>query len=388
MTHWLLNNLNFSVNTLDLLAQSFWLPAAGSKAASNYHFIFNLILYVTSFFFLLVVGLMLLFVIKYRRRTVGGDKQQKVATHNTPLEITWTGIPLIIVIVFFFLGFKGFMDLDQPPSDAIVIDVTGSKWAFLFTYPNGAQSKDLYIPLNKSVVLNMTATDVLHSLYIPAFGVQKNLIPQQTTQMWFQATTLTTDDRPITLFCTQYCGQGHSQMGSGNPDITKASFCYVKTESDWKAKLDELGNIFVDSSTKKPLPLRVVGEKLYRNIGCASCHSTDGSEGQGPTYKGLYKCDVEYFTSEGQPGILRKTDSDKLWDDYLRESVVYAGKKIVKGRQNVMPPYESQFTGSAIKERKLEAIIEYIKSLGPDYKPLPDPTVAPGTPVATPAPSK
>jgi cytochrome c oxidase subunit 2 len=369
----------------NILADGFWLPAVGSPSAERYHFLFHLILYITGFFFLVVVGLMLTFVVRYRRRA--GQAYAKGITHNTPLEITWTAIPLIVVIAFFYLGFRGFMDLEQPPSNALVIDVEAGQWSFNFNYPNGSNSNNLYVPVGQPVVINLRSKDVLHSLYIPAFSVQKNAVPGRTTQLWFTATTVTPKDKPYTLFCTQYCGTSHSLMGSGNPDPAVASFCYALSRADYDAKMEELGNIFIDPSTKKPLPYREVGQKLYKQSGCASCHSVDGSDSTGPTYKGLYKSDVEYTTKDNHPGILRKSDSDAVWDQYLRESVLDPGAKIVKGRQNVMPPEAALFSGSPGKDKRLAAIIEYIKSLGPDYQEMPTPAAetAPATAVSSPA---
>lgn len=381
MTHGLLTNM---------LAQTFWLPSAGSESAETYHSVFNLILYVTGFFFLLVVVLMLYFVVRYRRRSPQEIPAADAPTHNTVLEIAWTGIPLVIVIFIFVLGFRGYMNLEQPPSNAEPITVMAQKWSFSFEYKNGAISNNLYVPVGQPVVLNLTSKDVLHSLYIPVFGVQKNLIPQRTTQLWFTAKTITPMDKPNVLFCTQYCGNAHSQMGSGGGEVGSdmASYCYVLSQADYDAKMAELNNLFVDPATKKNRPLREVGAKLFMTSGCASCHSLDGTENIGPTYKGLYKSVVEYTTSEGASGTLRVSDSDADWDAYLRESILQPGAKVVKGKQNVMGSFATQFSGSPAKDKKLEAINEFIKSLGPNYKPLPDPvpetTTAPATAPAAP----
>jgi cytochrome c oxidase subunit 2 len=157
-----------------------------------------------------VVALMLSFIVLYRRRK--GPPPAPGPTHNTPLEIVWTGIPLAVVTVLFVMGLRAFLEIDRP------------------------------------VLLQLHSADVLHALYIPAFRVQRNAVPGRTTEMWFKPVRLGT----YHAFCTQYCGNGHSRM-----------------------------------------------------------------------------------TTE-----------------------------VVLGYQDVMPPYAAQFSGTAYKDKKLTAIVEYIKSLG------------------------
>jgi cytochrome c oxidase subunit 2 len=340
----------------NLLAQAtFWLEPAASTSARRHDVVFYTVLYAATFFFLVVVGLMLTFVVLYRRRREGEDRRGP--THNTALEIVWTVIPIATVTVIFVMGFRGFLDLDTPPSDADVIELDAHQWAFSFTYPNGATSENLYLRLGRPVVVQLHSADVLHSLYIPAFRVQKNAVPGRTEQMWFQPTELGS----YYAFCTQYCGNGHSRM---------TAEVQVLDETAYSAKLAALSNIFVDPATKKPLPYAEVGQKLVKSNGCGGCHTVDGSPGTGPTWLGLYKRDEQF--SLPPDFSLSPSDSDAAWDAYLRESILDPGAKIVKGYQPIMSPFASQFSGSAYKEKKLTAVVEYIKSLdnnGPGGKP-------------------
>ena len=86
---------------------------------------------------------MLAFVVLYRRRK--GQQPAAGPTHNTPLEIFWTVIPLAIVIGFFVVGLRYYVDLESPPAGADVVDVEASQWQFNFKYPNGAESNELYL---------------------------------------------------------------------------------------------------------------------------------------------------------------------------------------------------------------------------------------------------
>ncbi len=333
----------------DIFAQaSFWLEPAASTSAQEHDTIFYTVLYVTAFFFVVVVALMLSFIVLYRRRK--GPLPAPGPTHNAPLEIVWTGIPLAVVIVLFVMGLRAFLDFDTPPPNADTIEVVAQQWSFSFNYPNGATSERLYLEVNRPVLLQLQSRDVLHALYIPAFRVQRNAVPGRTTEMWFKPVRLGT----YHAFCTQYCGNGHSRM---NTEVV------VLDAAGYAAKLAELSNIFVDPATKKPLPLAEVGRRLYQQSGCAQCHSVDGSPSEGPTWKGLYKSDVKFSVPKDY--TLSAGMSDAKWDAYLRESVLDPGAKIVLGYQNVMPPAADRFSGSAYKDKKLSAIVEYIKSLGP-----------------------
>ncbi|MGA2031380.1 MAG: cytochrome c oxidase subunit II [Thermoguttaceae bacterium] len=355
-----------------LAEKSFWLEPAASTSARQHDTVFYTLLYVTGFFFCLVVALMLTFIVLYRRRK--SQPQLSFPTHNTLLEIAWTAVPLIVVLYFFVVGLRAFLDFDTPPTNAEVVDVDAKQWSFSFTYPNGAVSDALYLRVDQPVRLALHSDNVLHSLYIPAFRAQRNAVPGRTVDMWFQPTEIGT----YHAFCTQYCGDGHSRM---NAEVE------VMDDAHYSAKLTELANIFVDPATKKRLPNAVVGEKLYRTSGCAQCHTVDGAPSTGPTWLGLYKRDHEFSVPPGGYTLLAG-DDDAKWDAYLRESVLDPGAKIVKGYQNVMPSYASQFSGPASKEKKLTAIVEYIKSLdnhGPGgrpkyYRPLPPPKAEPAGP--------
>ncbi len=359
-----------------LLAQgTFWLEPPASTSAQNHDFVFYALLSVMGFFFFLVVTIMLTFVVLYRRRK--GQLPDAGPTHNTPLEIFWTVIPLGLVIGFFVLGLRYYVDLESPPAGADVVDVVAKQWKFLFKYSNGAQSNELYLLVDRPVVLKLTSMDVTHALYIPAFRAQRNAVPGRITELWFKPTVPTGKD-PATgqesfyhVFCTQYCGNGHAEMH------TKA---FVLTKEDYDKKLAAAANIFVNPETKEPLPYAVVGRKLYDMKGCAGCHSVDGSEGHtGPTWKGLYKRDVEFSKSNVLGYTLRESDDDQKWDAYLRESILDPQAKIVQGVPELgMPSQKAEFSGSPEKEKELQAIIEYIKSLGDPkfYKPMKTPAAA------------
>ncbi len=343
--------------TLWTLAQqgTFLLPPSASNLATGVDWDWNVILGISCFFFCMVVFIMLFFVIKYRQRSV--HDQTPVITHNTPLEIAWTLIPFFVLMFIFYIGFKGFINYDTPASNAVIVDVEAHKWAFQFTYPNGGISDALYVQQGVPVVLQLHSTDVLHALYIPAFRTQRNLIPSRQTHIWFIPEVLSPKEG-YPIFCTQYCGEGHSTMHTVVHVLAKTEFdqAMVAVANPFKTK-DAKGN-------ERWVPYVQLGEKFYNQMGCVSCHSINGAAGTGPTWKGLWKSDVNFSYSDIPGFALKPTDPDSKWIAYVEQSVAHPEAKIVRNFANVMPSFETQFNGTVSKTEKLRAIMAFMKSIG------------------------
>jgi cytochrome c oxidase subunit 2 len=148
---------------------------------------------------------MIFFVIKYNRKK---NLKPKNIHGNVPLEITWTLVPTILVLIMFYLGWTGYKEMAEIPENAMTIDVTGQMWLWKFRYENGMQSDTLYVPLNKPVKVNLNSVDVNHSFYIPAFKFKKDVLPNRKNVAWF----IPTKPGSYTLTCAEYCGLRHSYM--------------------------------------------------------------------------------------------------------------------------------------------------------------------------------
>ena len=306
----------------------FWLPSQGSEGAAEVDRIFGFVFWVSAFFFLLIVALMVLFVIRYRRRP-GREDAEPSPRHNTPLEITWTTIPILIVIAIFIWGFKVYLDINTPPANAYEVLVTGQKWKWLFTYPNGHVDENLHVPVATPIRLVMTSEDVIHGFYIPAFRLKRDVLPGRYVKLWFQATK----PGEYQIYCTQYCGTGHSDMWA------KA---VVHEPGGFERWLEDASNFLAKMSPAE------AGERLYRTRGCAQCHSVDGKGGTGPTFKALFGHQVPLDGGKA-------TVAD---ENYIRESILEPQAKIVAGFQPVMPTFQGR-----LKDQEITAIIEYLKTL-------------------------
>jgi cytochrome c oxidase subunit 2 len=305
---------------------SLWLPEAASTLAPEIDSLFYFVTWVSTILFVGVVAAMIYFVIRYRRRDPA-ERPQPVKESKL-LEISWIVIPTILVLLVFNWGFKTFVKQGVAPPNAYEIRVEAWKWAWRYTYPNGTQSTDLYVPVDRPVKLRMSSQDVIHSFFVPAFRVKQDVLPNRYSQVWFEATRTGNFD----VFCTEYCGTAHSDMMSTVKVVSQEEF------DEW---LESGGGATDD------MPLPELGELLYKQQGCQTCHSVDGSSKVGPTWKGLY----------GKTGHEMADGSTVTADEnYLREAILEPGAKITAGYQNVMP---ASYT--SLSERELSALIEFMK---------------------------
>ncbi|MGE0431024.1 MAG: cytochrome c oxidase subunit II [Planctomycetota bacterium] len=191
-----------------------WLPEEASSFAPDVDWVFWFIMWLSVFFFVLIVALMVWFALKYRRVNPGDPFPENVSSHSTALELTWSIIPSILILFIFWWGFKAWIDMYTPPTNAEHIGVRASKWQWEFTYSNGATSStELYVPYEKPVVLTMRSDDVLHAFYVPAFRTKQDVVPGRYTRLWFKPTKLTGNGQdPYRFYCAEYCGTGHSIM--------------------------------------------------------------------------------------------------------------------------------------------------------------------------------
>ena len=161
-------------------SSEYWFPEAASDFAPNVDWLFMFIFWVSLIFFAAIVGVMIHFCIKYRRK--GNQIETEPSpSHNTTLEIAWSVGPSILLVVMFWYGAEGFFNMRIPRDDAEEIQVTASRWNWKFTYPDGDSSAELHLVNNRPTKLVMQSTDVLHSMYIPAFRQKVDIVPGRYT---------------------------------------------------------------------------------------------------------------------------------------------------------------------------------------------------------------
>jgi cytochrome c oxidase subunit II len=311
---------------------SFWMPPQASTFAADVDWVFYFIYWVDLVFFVALMGAMLMFAVKYRQRKEGEKTHPIKGSHS--LELAWAVLPSFLLVAFFWVGFKTYLDQVVPPADAMEVRVQGQKWAWTYSYPeHGIQSDVLIAPAGVPVALTMSSTDVLHSFFVPDFRMKKDVLPNRYTVQWFEAPAA----GEHVVFCTEYCGTGHSKMLSKVQVLPPAEFdAWVNTQ---KAALS------ADPST---LTAAQRGEKLFKANACAGCHSIDGSKIVGPSLKGVYNREVAV---EGGGSAVAD-------DNYIRESIMVPGAKMVAGYPPVMPSFQGKLSDAEVND-----LIDYLKSI-------------------------
>jgi cytochrome c oxidase subunit 2 len=201
-----------------------------AQGAQNLDHMINIIIFLVT---VLVTGLLIYVIVRYNRRA---NPTPARFTHNSPLEVAWTLIPVLILV---FIGsfslpelFKQ-QDFKQVQAD-ITIKATGNQWFWSYEYPEDGIAFDSFmlaredlaangyddslyllatdtavvVPVGKTIVVQVTASDVIHAWKVPAFGVMQDAVPGRLAQLWFKA------DKEGIYFgqCSEICGKDHAYM--------------------------------------------------------------------------------------------------------------------------------------------------------------------------------
>ena len=158
------------------------LPQRASLQAETIDWLFNIEIIAISFLFSLIVVPLVYSLIVFRRRP-GEEGEGEHIEGNTKLEITWTLIPLLMVIGLSYIGAWSLGEAVRVDPSANVIEVTAFQWGWKFYYPeHGITTNELYLPLNEQVVLEMESQDVIHSFWVPEFRIKQDIVPGQVHQ--------------------------------------------------------------------------------------------------------------------------------------------------------------------------------------------------------------
>ncbi len=247
------------------------------------------------------------------------------------LEVLWTVIPLGIGLTSFAWGASLYFKTYRPLTDALEIAVIGKQWMWKLQHPTGRREiNELHIPVGQPIKLRMASEDVIHSFYVPAFRVKRDVLPGRYSTTWFEATRI----GEYHLFCAEYCGTEHSLM---------IGRVIIMERADYQKWLSgEGGNVGVS--------VVAAGESRFQQLGCNTCHKAE-SGARGPALAGLVGKSVQLQNSE-------TVIADEA---YIRESILKPNAKLVSGYKPIMPTYQGQ-----ISEEGVLQIITYMKSLVTD----------------------
>jgi len=230
--------------------------------ASFHHFILWIITGITTF----VLVLLLIVMFRFNARA---NPTPSRTTHNTPIEVLWTIVPVIILVLIAIPSFRLlFTELDIPTPD-LTVKATGKQWYWSYAYPDNGNfefdslmvaDKDLkagqprlltvdnemVVPVNKVVHVLVVGADVIHSFAVPSFGIKIDAVPGRLNDTWFKATT-------EGLFhgqCSELCGKDHAFMPITVHVVSDAEF------STWAAQAKQK---FASDNGAKPTALAAAG---------------------------------------------------------------------------------------------------------------------------------
>ena len=224
------------------LAGAFVPESGGSQNADDISTLYKITLYVSIVIFLIVEGTLIWSLVKFRARRGGPEPAQ--IRGNTPLELGWTiGAALILlvltVVTFVYLG-----DIKDPPAsdpaviasinqpnppgnqrDVLNIDVNGQQYLWRYDYPGKEQLfsfHELVVPTGTTVTLDVTASDVIHSWWIPELGGKVDGVPGHTAETWFKVPR--GKEGEYEGQCAELCGEGHADMRAVVRAVTPLEF--------------------------------------------------------------------------------------------------------------------------------------------------------------------
>jgi cytochrome c oxidase subunit 2 len=301
-------------------------PEQASTLAAEVDNLYFFALAVSAFFSLLIAVFIFIFFVKFRRRNA--DEVGQAVHGAMVLEVVWSIIPLAISMVMFGWGAKVFVDSFTVPEGATEYFATSKQWMWKFQHPEGHREiNTLHVPVGELIKLTMTSEDVIHSFFVPAFRVKRDVLPGRYTNVWFEATKA----GEYHLFCAEYCGTEHSKM---------IGTVVVLEPDDYQ--------IWLSGATPGAAPA-AAGAELFEQFACNTCHEGQGT-GRGPSLFGIAGQEVSLAGG-------RKVERD---DAYLRESILNPNARLVEGYRPLMPTFQGQ-----INEEGVLQLIAYIKSLAP-----------------------
>lgn len=310
-------------------------------------------------FFIPIAACLFGFAWKYNKPK--GTPAESQVAHHTGLEIAWSVLPSLVLIWMFYKGAVGYLDQRTVPDGAYEVGVQAQKWNWLFDYGNGTKNPELHLLVDEPTKLIMQSSDVIHSLYVPAFRAKKDIVPGRYNYMWFKPTVANEKVTPeelkkakavnkgqpwdlerwqfteegykfYDLYCAEYCGKDHSIM---------------QTIVVVHEKQEDLDAWIKLKSSRGTIPPVEWGKRLYEQRGCKSCHSLDGVRGTGPSYKDSFGTEQKMANGE-----MVKVD-----ENYVRESILYPKAKVRESYSPAMPSYKGQLSNDDI-----DSLIAFIKS--------------------------
>lgn len=291
--------------------------------AGNVDALFVFLVLLSALMSVAIFTMIFVFAVRFRKRR---GVQAEQIEGSTPLELTWSIVPLGIFMMIFTWGAVIYFQERTPPRGATEVYVVAKQWMWKLQHQEGQREiNELHIPVGQDVKMIMTSQDVIHSFYVPAFRIKQDVLPGRYTTAWFHAT------KPGTyhLFCAEYCGTQHSGMIGQVVVMEPAQY------EAWLSGGGATGSL-ADN-----------GQAIFQQLGCSTCHRSD-TQGRGPNLTGVF----------GKPVQLEDGRTVIADENYVRESILSPAAKVVAGFKPIMPTFQG-----IVSEEQVTALVAYVKSL-------------------------
>jgi len=242
-------------------------PAA-TELARELQGLDHMLLYIITAIVIFVTALMVYSFVRFNRRA---NPKPATFTHNTPIEIIWTVVPILILVFIGAFSLPVLFKQQEIPEADITIKVTGYQWYWGYEYIGEDVAFDSFklerdqlaqygyadgdyllatdtavvVPIGKTIVMQVTGADVIHSWTIPAFGVKQDAVPGRLAQLWFKAET----EGVFFGQCSELCGKDHAYMPITVKVVSEAKY------AEWLAKA-KAGDVQL-SAIAAPAPVQV-----------------------------------------------------------------------------------------------------------------------------------
>jgi cytochrome c oxidase subunit II len=328
-------------------------------------------LVITGIFFVGINLFVVYMLMRFRHRT---GHRAHYEPENRKLELWLIAGTTLGIVLLLAPGLFVYAEYIKPPPGALELEAVGQQWQWRFRFrgddgkfghsdprfinaanPFGLDpddpdarnnvlidSNEVHVPLNKPIKVLSRSLDVLHDFYVPQFRARMNMVPGMVTSFWFTPTRAGRYE----ILCNQLCGVGHYNMRG-----------YIVVEDEpsfqtWLKKQPTFAGSMMKTSTSsgagKPADDKIsLGKALAQSKGCAACHTTNGSPGVGPTWKGLF----------GKTETMADGSTAQVDEKYLKDFIRNPTARVVKGFAPIMPKID-------MTDGELASLVAYIESLG------------------------